>query len=234
MMHQCELDIQQSVPATLPAVSVDKSLLRQMLLGVLGYLAERSRRATVKLTAQVEGPVVRISVAVEPPATVEPTARVEDADGLATLEEMATLSGARLVPMRLGQSVVGFEVRLAVAQRTVLVVDDNEDVLELFRRYLRSLNYRVTTACTAQEALDRARDLQPYAITLDLMMPGQDGWDLLQTLLNQPDTRHIPIIVCTVLRQKALALSLGAAAFLEKPVSKRALLSALQALEEAQ
>jgi CheY-like chemotaxis protein len=63
-------------------------------------------------------------------------------------------------------------------------------------------------------------------------MPGRDGWDLLQTLLNQSDTRHIPIIVYTVLKQKTLALSLGATAFLEKPVSKQALFSALQALEE--
>jgi CheY-like chemotaxis protein len=126
--------------------------------------------------------------------------------------------------------VVGFKVKLPTAQRTVLVVDDNEDALELFRRYLSPL-YRVATAGTAHKALEQARQLQPHAITLDLMMPEQDGWDLLQTLLNQPDTRHIPIIVCTVLKQKALALSLGAAAFLEKPVSKQELLTALKALE---
>ncbi len=146
---------------------------------------------------------------------------------------MATLSGAHILPVRAGQSIVGFDVQLpAGPERTVLVVDDNEDVLELFRRYLSPHHYHVVTAQTAEDALALARRLQPYAITLDLMLPDQDGWDMLQVLLNQPDTGHIPIIVCTVLKQKELALSLGATAFLEKPVSESALLSALEALEE--
>ena len=64
-------------------------------------------------------------------------------------------------------------------------------------------------------------------------MPRQDGWDVLQVLLNQPETRHIPILVCSVLRQKELALSMGATAFLEKPVTEQVLLAALAALEGA-
>jgi CheY-like chemotaxis protein len=232
MMHRRGLDIRQAIPEALPAVSVDRSLLRQMLLGMLGYLAERAEQTTLRLAARVEGAVVCISATVEPPSAVRPAARAEAEDRLSTLEELATLSGAHILPVRAEGSTVGFDMRLPAAQRTVLVVDDNEDVLELFRRYLSPFHYRIATARTAREALDQARELQPHAITLDLMMPDQDGWDVLQTLLNQPDTRHIPIIVCTVLKQKELALSLGATAFLEKPVSKQALLAALVALEE--
>jgi CheY-like chemotaxis protein len=232
MMHRRGLDIRQAIPEALPAVSVDRSLLRQMLLGMLGYLAERAEQTTLRLAARVEGAVVCISATVEPPSAVRPAARAEAEDRLSTLEELATLSGAHILPVRAEGSTVGFDMRLPAAQRTVLVVDDNEDVLELFRRYLSPFHYRIATARTAREALDQARELQPHAITLDLMMPDQDGWDVLQTLLNQPDTRHIPIIVCTVLKQKELALSLGATAFLEKPVSKQALLAALGALEE--
>jgi CheY-like chemotaxis protein len=128
--------------------------------------------------------------------------------------------------------IVGFHVHLPIAQPTVLVVDDNEDVLELMGRYLTSLHYRFATASTAEEAFDQARCLQPYAITLDLMMPDRDGWALLQILLNDPETRHIPLIVCSVLRQKGLALSLGATAFLQKPVSQQALLAVLALLQK--
>jgi CheY-like chemotaxis protein len=74
--------------------------------------------------------------------------------------------------------------------------------------------------------------LRPDIIVLDLMMPEQDGWDLLQLLSNQPDTAHIPIMICSVLKQKQLALSLGAAAFLEKPFTEQALLEMLEKLRE--
>lgn len=100
-------------------------------------------------------------------------------------------------------------------------------------RYLSANHYQTVVARTAAEALDRLRQVQPYAIVLDLMMPGQDGWDLLQILLSRPETQQVPVIVCTVLKQKDLALSLGAAAFLEKPVSEQALVDALAALQHS-
>ena len=91
----------------------------------------------------------------------------------------------------------------------------------------------MVTTQLAQDVLELAHQLRPYAITLDLMMPDQDGWDVLQMLLNQPETQHIPVIVCSVLRQRDLALSLGASLFLEKPVSEQSLLSAMEALRAA-
>jgi len=231
MLHQHRLDVRLALPELLPGVSIDHSLLRQMLLGMLGYLIERSEQATLRLTAQVEGPVVCLSLTVEPPKVVHATGQAKVEEQLSAFEEMATLAGAHILPVHTGQSIVGFDVQLPTVERTVLVVDDNEDVLELFRGYLSPHRYRVVTAQTAQDALDKACQFQPYAITLDLMMPERDGWDLLQILLNQPDTCHIPIIVCSVLKQKELALSLGATAFLEKPITEQALLSALEALE---
>jgi len=232
MLQQHGLDIDLMLPKSLPDVSMDQSLLRQMLLGMLGYLVERTGQATIQLTARVEESAIHLSMRVEPPTAVHPASKTGAKEEIATFEEMAMSSNAHVVQVRVGQSISGFDVHLPTAQRTVLVVDDNEDVLELFRRYLGAHHYRVITARTAQEALDQACRLRPYAITLDLMMPDQDGWDLLQTLLNQPDTHQIPIIVCTVTKQKALALSLGATAFLEKPVTEQTLLDVLRALEE--
>jgi CheY-like chemotaxis protein len=112
------------------------------------------------------------------------------------------------------------------------VVDDNEDIGELFKRYLEAHLYQVVLAKNGQEALQTVQKIQPFAVILDLMMPDMDGWDLLQIFLNQPDTLAIPVIICSILRQKELALSLGATAFLEKPVSEETLISLLALLIE--
>jgi CheY-like chemotaxis protein len=232
MLHQHELDVQLAFPESLPGVSVNRNLLRQVLLGIMDCLTEGARHALIALSARVEGSVVCLSARTQPRAGFGPGPEKGGEEQLATLEQMAKLSSVEIVPEWTGPALSGFTIRLPIADRTVLVIDDNEDVLELFRRYLAAHHYRVSTSPSAQGALDLARQLQPYAITLDLMMPDQDGWDLLQTLLNHADTQHIPIIVCTVLKQRALALSLGAAAFLDKPVTEQELLAALRALEE--
>lgn len=232
VLHQREIEFQATIPRSLPGVSIDRSLLRQMLLGMLGYLIERAEESMVRVEAQTEGTVVSLSLQVEPPSAVQAIGQAETGERLAALEEMAMLTGAHILAKYAGHSIVGFNVQMPTAQHTVLAVDDNEDVLELIRGYLSPHGYRVVTAQTAQDALDTAATFQPYAITLDLMMPKQDGWHVLQTLLNQPDTSRIPVIVCSVLKQKELALSLGATAFVEKPITEQALLSALDALEE--
>jgi len=231
MLRQHELQVRLQLAATLPGASVDRSLLRQMLLGLLGYLIESAQRGALVLAAQVEGTTICLSLALEPPEAIVAPPPADDGDRLPALAEMAAITGARILPCYAGPRIAGFEVRLPVAERTVLVVDDNEDVLALFRSFLSPHRYRVVTERAARAVLDRARQIQPYAITLDLMMPGQDGWDVLQSLLNHPETRHIPVIICSVLKQKELALSLGAAAFLAKPITEQALLAALEALE---
>ena len=231
MLYRHEVDLQVTIPQSVPDVSIDRNLLRQMLLGILCYLIERATQATVRLVAQTVEAGVILSITVEPPEATRVVQQAEVGDELAGFEEMAALTGAHISPMHAGQSIVGFDLQLPTAERTVLVVDDNEDVLRLYQSFLSPHGYRVITAQTSSDALEKASQFRPYAITLDLMMPEQDGWELIQILLNQPDTCHIPIIVCTVLKQKELALSLGAIGFLEKPVTEQALLSAIEALE---
>jgi CheY-like chemotaxis protein len=229
-LNQRAITISLAIPDDLPDVAVQRNLLRQMLLAMLGYLTEQAEHTALRMEARAEQAVVRLLAQVDPANCAAPS---EAQERLAALDELALLNEVVLQPVTLGAAVVGFEMRLpARARRTVLVVDDNEDVLELFQRYLSMHNYDPVTARTFQEALALAQRLQPFAITLDLMMPDQDGWDLLQALLNRADTQHIPIIVCSVLKQKELALSLGATAFLEKPVSDQVLLSALNALDQ--
>ncbi len=115
-----------------------------------------------------------------------------------------------------------------ICANTVLIVDDNEDTLELYRRYLAPHNLAIATARNSAEVFDALLDARPQIIFLDLMLPEQDGWDILQLLKNEPDARDIPVFICSVLKQKELALSLGAAGFIEKPFTQEVLLTALE------
>jgi CheY-like chemotaxis protein len=112
----------------------------------------------------------------------------------------------------------------------VLVVDDNADTLQLLQRYLSNSRYRFNGTSDPQQALQLAEELAPKAILLDVMLPDVDGWELLGRLNEYPETSDVPVVVCTILPQEQLALSLGAAAFIPKPVSRSELLATLDRL----
>jgi PAS domain S-box-containing protein len=112
-------------------------------------------------------------------------------------------------------------------QPMVLVVDDQAQERELLASYLAPEGYRIVTAASGDEAISLARDLHPDVITLDILMPTGSGWEMLYRLRNSPETSKIPIVVVSVVDQKHLGLSLGAAEYLVKPVSKEILLEVL-------
>jgi len=232
LMRQRELNVHVELPPSLPPVSVSQELLRQMLVSTLGYLAERAERCEIRISAEAQGATMILSLKMEPPEALRISEEELREERLAELSEFAALGRCHIRSLDYEGYTIGLDLLVPIAQRTVLVVDDNRDVLQLFKGYLTAHGYHVITAQTTQDAIDKARQFRPYAITLDLMMPEQDGWELLQILLAHPETSDIPTIVCTVLKQRELAISLGATAYLEKPVTQQSLLSALQALEE--
>jgi signal transduction histidine kinase/DNA-binding response OmpR family regulator len=120
----------------------------------------------------------------------------------------------------------------AVERRLILVVDDDTGVISLYRRYLEGEGYQVVGVADGDEVLDKAIELQPFAITLDVLMPSKDGWQVLQELKECPQTQHIPIIICSIISNKGLAFSLGAADYLVKPVMEEELLAALSCLDQ--
>jgi CheY-like chemotaxis protein/predicted DNA-binding protein (UPF0251 family) len=232
VIEQRDLVINSESCNTYTDVSVNRVLLRQIVLEILGYFTEHTREASICLDAKVESATVHLSFTTDPSAAFRPRSPEEIQDWLSSLEQMGAPGHVQILPVKSGDSIVGFRLLLPThSRRTVLVIDDNEDVLRLFQRYLVSNDYNVVTTPTASEAFSLAHQLQPFAITLDLMMPDQDGWEMLQTLLAHPETRHIPVIVCSVLKQKKLALSVGATIFLEKPVTEKMLTQALEALD---
>jgi CheY-like chemotaxis protein len=97
----------------------------------------------------------------------------------------------------------------------------------MFQRYMGRANLEVIGITDPTQGLATAQKIQPALIILDVMMPHIDGWEVLQTLKLDPETKHIPIIVCSAWGEPELARSLGAIAFLKKPVIQKDLLDAL-------
>jgi signal transduction histidine kinase/CheY-like chemotaxis protein len=111
------------------------------------------------------------------------------------------------------------EVPPAVAPRaTVLVIDDDPSVRELAGRSLLQEGYAVHTAASGEEGLALARQMRPDVITLDVMMPGMDGWTVLQQLKGDPELASIPVVMMSMLDVEELADTMGAAASVSKPV----------------
>jgi signal transduction histidine kinase/CheY-like chemotaxis protein len=113
-------------------------------------------------------------------------------------------------------------------ERTVLVVDDDPNALDLLGRTLQRAGMRVVTASNGEEALRLARSLHPATITLDVMMPGMDGWEVLRELKDDPETRDIPVVMVTMTDDRELGYALGATEFLTKPVERGQLVQLLQ------
>ena len=112
----------------------------------------------------------------------------------------------------------------------ILVVDDQAPTLRMYQRYLSRYPFEVVGVSDPTQVLTLARQLRPQLITLDVMMPHVDGWELLQALQADVFTSQIPVVVCSAWEEPELARSLGAAYFLKKPITQRDLLAVLERL----
>jgi CheY-like chemotaxis protein/nitrogen-specific signal transduction histidine kinase len=110
----------------------------------------------------------------------------------------------------------------------VLVIDDDPAVRDLVSRYLVKEGFRVQTAETGEEGLELARRTHPEAITLDLLMPGIDGWSVLTQLKADPGLANIPVVIVTILDNKDMGYTLGAADYLTKPIDQQRLVSIIR------
>ena len=111
---------------------------------------------------------------------------------------------------------------------TVLVIDDEAAVRDLMQRFLAKEGFRVVTAAGGEEGLRRARELRPDAITLDVMMPGMDGWAVLSALKADPDVADIPVVMLTIVDDQNLGYALGASDYLTKPIDRERLVTVLK------
>lgn len=212
--------LRPELPTDLPPVMADRVLLRQALLTLCKALLQKAAGEVCLRACLKQGEIALEIDCGSPEAVLETT-------GWIASRRMFEASGGRLT---IDRSLEGpwLECRFPSAQpRPILVIDDDEFTIHLFRRYLAGQGYSVVGLQDSRQAVQAARNLQPDVILLDVLIPSVDGWEVLQTLKADLDTGHIQVIVCSVWNEPDMAVSLGADGFIKKPVLQQDLLSVL-------
>jgi PAS domain S-box-containing protein len=109
------------------------------------------------------------------------------------------------------------------ARGTVLVIDDDAAARDILARTLRKEGFEVAQAADGHEGLTLARERRPDVITLDVLMPGMDGWAVLTALKDDPDLSGIPVVMLSVVDETNLGFALGASDYLTKPIDRERL-----------
>ncbi|MCZ2126923.1 MAG: response regulator [Anaerolineales bacterium] len=112
----------------------------------------------------------------------------------------------------------------------ILAIDDDPQVIGLYERYLQPQGYQVRALTDPSRAVQVAKEVNPLAITLDIMMPGIDGWTALDALKSDSATRNIPVIICSIIEDVEKGFHLGASDYLVKPILEEDLVNSLDRL----
>ena len=130
-------------------------------------------------------------------------------------------------PALAGDAVDGAHTRRGTGG-TVLVIDDDAAARDLVSRFLEKQGLAVEVAVDGRAGLQAARDRHPDVITLDVVMPGLDGWSVLTALKGDPATADIPVVMLSMVDERNLGIALGAAEYLTKPIERDQLLRVLR------
>lgn len=202
------------------SAAIHPMALRQMLITAIARLAEHMSPGELAVYASLEGGEVRITLAGQAALDTQPTP-----EGL--LRDIIVPPGAEVSISRQRHRIF---VRLRVPhldEHTVLVVEDNPDMVLFYRHCTAGTPYRIVHAAPGHDIVERAEELMPDIVVLDVMMPHVDGWQVLTHLHERSATRAIPVIICSVVKEEELALALGASRFLSKPVEPQEFVAAL-------
>jgi CheY-like chemotaxis protein len=212
------LTIGQAQPGL--AVAMNASKLRQVLVLSLTALIRQMAAGEITIRAEEHEGVARITMAACP----APAGRPPEDD---LVHELLADHAGGIEHHVAGDELV-YAVTLAAAPKVkVLVLDDNPDLMHFYRRYVQGTRYQIVPLSEGTRLLETVQAVAPAIIVLDVMLPDIDGWELLVHLHNHPATRSIPVILCSVMREEELALSLGAALYVPKPVRRQEFIQAL-------
>jgi CheY-like chemotaxis protein/Trp operon repressor len=227
LANQNKVDVKLSIANALPDIPIHPVALDQILLNLLSVALRMTSYGTINIFADQSLWEIVINIHGHKVTNKSQTMSEDDDNNLKIARQLAELCQSNLV---ISDSDSTFSARLTLPgleQLPVLVIDDNEDTLEFITRCTSGTRYRALITRDPEKAVSIAQELSPRIILLDVMMPQIDGWKILMRLKNHPATANIPVIICTILAQEELALSLGASSFVRKPFTRQTILAAL-------
>ena len=233
MLRSATVALDYAPTEGLPKLAVQLVPTRQALLNVITTALDWMNEGRLVVRAAHQPGDRHVSLSVIGYGALVAGAAVElGAERLSVARELLSFSGGSLHydADSVGDQVCVFRLRLPTdKQITVLAIDDNPDTLQLLQRYTADTRYGLQCESDAARSLALAEETMPDIILLDVLLQDIDGWELLGRFRAHPQLGDQPVIVCTILPQRDLALSLGAAGFLSKPLSQWQLLSVLDA-----
>jgi CheY-like chemotaxis protein len=213
------------LPEEPAGISTDPMVAEQALVSVLSHAIQQARPGALDLALVSEAGQLTLILRYAP----EPgEANIHIVDRMAM--QLVGRLGWAVKQEDQPEGLCTVTVHMMARGPVILVIDDNKGLVKLVERYLADRVCRVVPAADGQEGLQLALELVPDAVVLDVMMPHMPGWEVLQRLRNDAQTAHIPVIICSVIKDPELAYSLGAALFLPKPISQQDILNALHQL----
>jgi diguanylate cyclase (GGDEF)-like protein len=210
--QQVDSSYTRDYPGTGLGLTITKQFL-DLIGGRIGVESQYGRGSTFTIVF----PMQAVPKPAQPvPAAASEAVEVEDADARATAVPIPGSDDLdRSAPSTLPR---------------ILVVEDDPTVGKLLALYLTQEGYHVDHATDGDEAIEKARLLKPFAITLDIMLPRKDGWEVLQKLKQLPETKDIPVLIISIIENRELGFSLGATDYFAKPIDRKALLESFKKL----
>lgn len=230
MLRSSRVELDYALSEGLPKLALQLVPTRQALLNILTVALDWLATGRLIVRAEHQPGDRHVSVSVTGYGAL--AAGEMGAERLRVASELLSFSGGSLHhdADTVGDQVCEFRLTLPTdAQITVLAIDDNPDTLQLLLRYTADTRYGLQCESDPARSLALAEETMPDIILLDVLLQDIDGWELLGRFRAHPRLGDRPVIVCTILPQRELALSLGAAGFLSKPLSQRQLLAVLDA-----
>lgn len=205
------------VPAEPCTVYGDPAILHQIVVNLLIAAMRIGAMGSLRLTVSVKGGHTHWGIHAE--QRTELAVTLSSIPEIATCEALLRVYGGqlRIRPGAQDAPLVSFTIP-ASAPETILIVDDDEDAVRFYQRCLQDCGYSLHLAQSSDDAWQILRENVIDLVLLDVLMPKEDGWVVLQKLKTLPETADIPVVVCSVLGQPSVAISLGAAEVLRKPI----------------